>query len=56
MTSAKSTQGAAGKPIRHPAYKTKELVAAWERQGYPMHTSVVDFVLAYMTQQYGCKK
>jgi hypothetical protein len=43
-----------GRPETHPAYRTKELVAAWERQGLPMQTLAVDFVLAFMTAQYGC--
>lgn len=45
----------AGKPIRHPAYRTRELVNAWEKQGHPMNTLAVDFVLAFMTAQYGCE-
>ena len=47
---------AQGKPIRHPAYRTKEIVAAWEKQGLPMTTPAVDMVLAFMTSQYGCKR
>lgn len=45
-----------GNPIKHPAYRTKELIASWERAGYPMDTPAVDFVLAFLTAQYGCKK
>ena len=45
-----------GKPQRHPAYRTKEIVAAWEKQGLPMTTSAVDMILAFMTSQYGCTR
>ena len=44
-----------GVPERHPAFQTKKLVAAWEKQGYPMSALMVDMILTYMTDQYGCK-
>lgn len=43
-----------GRPLPHPAYRTKELVAAWKKQGKPMDTPAVDFVLAFLSGQYGC--
>lgn len=45
-----------GKPLPHPAYRTKELLAAWEKQGQSMDTPAVDFVLAFLSAQYGCAK
>lgn len=47
---------AQGRPERHPAYHTKQIVAAWEKQGLPMTTLAVDMVLAFMTAQYGCRR
>ena len=45
-----------GKPETHPAYRTKEIVAAWKQQGAPMSTPAVDMVLAYLSAQYSCKR
>ena len=45
-----------GKPERHPAYRTKELVATWKREGAPMDTIAVDMVLAHLSAQYTCKR
>lgn len=47
---------AQGRPERHPAYRTKEIVAAWEKQGLPMTTTAVDMVMVFMTAQYGCRR
>ena len=47
---------AAGRPIQHPAFKTKEIVAAWEREGRPMTTIIPDVVLSYFDKQFGCPK
>lgn len=43
-------------PLRNPAYRTEDLVNAWEKDGAPMDTPAVDFVLAFLSAQYGCKK
>jgi hypothetical protein len=45
-----------GKPERHPAYRTKQLVTAWEKEGFSMNAPAVDMVLSFMTSQYGCKR
>src|SRR5690606_7341406 len=36
------------RPVRHPAYRTEELVRAWEVAGYPMEVPVVDLVLSLL--------
>ena len=43
-----------GKSIKHPAYRTREFLVAWEREGKPMDAIAVDFVLAILDSQYGC--
>lgn len=43
-----------GKPILHPAYQTRKIVEAWEREKQPMSTIMVDVMLMYLTAQYGC--
>jgi hypothetical protein len=43
-------------PVRHPAYNTKTIVGAWEKQGHPMSTSALDMILAYLSHAWGCKK
>lgn len=45
-----------GKPVRHPAFQTREYLRAWERQGKNMDTIGPDFVLAILDDFYGCKK
>lgn len=40
--------------ILHPAYRAKEVIAAWERQGQPMNTVAPDVVLSFLSSQYGC--
>jgi hypothetical protein len=46
---------ASGTPEKHPAYQTKRLVSAWEKNGYPMETLAVDMMLGFLTRQYGCR-
>lgn len=38
----------------HPAYLTKEMVAAWEREGQPMNAIAPDMVLSFLSNKYGC--
>lgn len=44
-----------GTPIRHPAYRTKELLRVWEQLGRSMDAVFTDLALNYMSAQYGCK-
>lgn len=39
---------------QHPAYRTKQVIAAWEREGKPMETIAPDMVLSFLSSQYGC--
>lgn len=45
-----------GEPLKNPAYRTEELVRAWENSGQSMDVPAADFVLAFLTAQYGCAK
>lgn len=40
---------------RHPAYQTKSMVAAWQREGQPMDTIAPDMALSFLSNQYGCR-
>jgi hypothetical protein len=43
-----------GRPLPHPAFKTKEIIAAWEREGRPTTTIIPEVVLSYFDKQFGC--
>jgi hypothetical protein len=43
-----------GGQIRHPSYRTEELVEKWELEGYPMDVPFTDLAISYMTKRYGC--
>ena len=45
----------AGAPAEHPAFRTREIVMAWQKAGKPMSTSAVDVVLSFMSGEYGCR-
>lgn len=45
-----------GTPIQHPAFMTKALVAAWEKQGRSMSTGFPDLAINYLSGTYGCPK
>ena len=47
---------ASGRPLPHPAFKTKEIIAAWEREGRPTKTIIPEVVLSYFDAQFGCAK
>ena len=47
--------GKSGNPlIKHPAYRTREIVEEWERLKEPMNFLAIDLVLSYLTSQYSC--
>jgi hypothetical protein len=46
----------AGRPVLHPAFRAKEMILAWEREGRSMQTIVPDVVLSFFDKQYGCRK
>lgn len=43
-----------GESIRHPAYRTEELIEAWESHGRDMGAPFGDLALSYLSGQYGC--
>nr|WP_156889298.1 hypothetical protein [Halomonas sp. 1513] len=43
-----------GEPVRHPAYRTEELIDAWEQHGRDMEAAFGDLALSYLSGQYGC--
>lgn len=43
-----------GKPLQHPAFRTKEFVLLWEKEGQNMQTIAPDFVLSVLDNVYGC--
>jgi hypothetical protein len=43
-----------GRPVPHPAFQTRELVAAWEKQGRSMAAGFPDLALNYLSGQHGC--
>ncbi|HZH08938.1 MAG TPA: hypothetical protein VEZ24_01065 [Microvirga sp.] len=43
-----------GQPVNHPAFRTRELVLAWEKQGRSMAVGFPDLALNYLSAQYGC--
>lgn len=45
----------AGRPLPHPAFRTREIVLGWERTGRPADTIAVDVVLSFLSGAYGCK-
>jgi hypothetical protein len=45
-----------GQPIRHPAFRTRELIREWERQGRSMELPYHDLALNFLSATYGCKK
>lgn len=43
-----------GGQIRHPGYRTEELIEKWEHNGYPMDVPFTDLAISYMSKRYGC--
>ncbi|GHE22833.1 hypothetical protein [Halomonas urumqiensis] len=41
-------------PIRHPAYRTEQLIEDWQEGGYPMDAPFADLAISYLSGQYGC--
>lgn len=43
-----------GEQVRHPAYRTEELIDAWEQHGRDMEAAFGDLALSHLSGQYGC--
>jgi hypothetical protein len=44
-----------GNRVAHPAFKTRELVLAWEKTGRDMAAHATNFVFNYLSGSYGCR-
>lgn len=45
-----------GRPVEHPAARTRELLDTWEKQGRSLDVVFGDLALNYLSAQYGCPK